>query len=159
MLSIHPRSDLLQKHFPVHFPLSNILNILGQRQKRMQTITSLITWGNTKRTKGEIHPSAEGHKKTHVSKPSSDSEWFSQQSKQQIPHRGKKKKKLFCFPINQVSQLPTPDVVMCSVLSVHLSTPPAGNTSSAADEVTDAWILALVMKLEVEHPYSRLWLQ
>lgn len=106
MLSIDPRSEvcinLLQKHFPVHFLLSNILNILIQRQKRMQTITSPITRGNTKRTKGEIHPSAEGHEKTHVSKPSSDSEWFSQQSKQQIPHRGKKRKSYFVFRLTKL---------------------------------------------------------
>lgn len=34
----------------------------------MQTITSPITWGNTQRTKGELHPCAEGQEKIRVSK-------------------------------------------------------------------------------------------
>lgn len=45
---------------------------------------------------------------------------------------------------------------MRSVLSVHLSTLPVGNTSSVADEVTDTCILALIMKPEAEHFYSQL---
>lgn len=52
----------------------------------------------------------------------SESEWFSQQGKQQIPDRGKNKHKLFCFLLNRVIQLTTSDAVTHSVLSVLLPT-------------------------------------
>jgi len=34
----------------------------------MRTITSPIAWGDTEKTKAELHPCAEGLEKTHISK-------------------------------------------------------------------------------------------
>ena len=67
----------------------------------------------------------------------SESEWFSQQRKQQIPHRGKKKQKLSHFLINQVIQLTTSDVVTHSLLLVLLPTLPPHKI--AADPVYSWW--------------------
>lgn len=79
--------------------------------------------GNTERTKGELHPSAEGPKISisRLSLSQNDSV-YKVNSKFLI--RGKEKQQLFHFWINWLTQLTASDVVTHSVLSVLLPTLP-----------------------------------
>lgn len=92
--------------------------------------------GNTKKTKGELHPCAEGSKIS-VRRLSLSQNDSVNKVNSKFLIKGKEKQQLFHFLINWVIQLTTSDVVMHSVLSVLLPTLPPHKI--AADPVCSWW--------------------
>lgn len=62
----------------------------------MQTTTSPITWGNAKRTKGELHPCAEGQEKTQVKQSLSQNDSVNKVNSKFLTWEKKAKAILFC---------------------------------------------------------------